>query len=326
MMNKESIHNIRLGFFVVAGIILLVVGLYFIGSKKNLFGKTFILHSTFENVGGLQSGNNVRYSGIDIGTVDQIMLINDTTIGVRMTIDDGLKTIIRKNSMASVGTDGLMGNKLINIEPGTTTYSLIEEGDTLLSIHAVNTEQMLRTLQLTNDNMSLISINLKTITNNISRNRGTLYKVLLDTSLAERFYNTINNIEAVSVNLNDITTDVSGLTTDMKHGKGIVGTLMKDTVLATDLREAIGQMKEGGSQINSAASDLKIILNKINKGQGTASVLLNDTTTANQIKRSIINLEKSTKNFNENMEGLKQSFLLRGYFRRQAKQNEEKNK
>ncbi len=322
-MNKDSFNNIRLGLFVVSGMILLVIGLYFIGNKKNMFGNTITLYSTFENVGGLQEGNNVRYAGIDVGTVEKISIINDITIGVEMTIDANLKTIIRKNSPASVGTDGLMGNKLINIDPGTIETDLVSEGDTLVSSPAVNTEQMLRTLQLTNENMSLISVNLKNITNNITRNKGTLYKILLDTSMADRFYKTVNNIEAVSGNLNNFSGDLSTLSTDMKHGKGMLGALFKDTVMTADLQQAIRNIKTSREQINSSTSDLKNILQKLNSGEGTASVILNDTVTANQFKRSVINLEKSTKNFNENMEGLKHSFLLRGYFKKQAKKNNE---
>jgi phospholipid/cholesterol/gamma-HCH transport system substrate-binding protein len=245
------------------------------------------------------------------------------TIGVEMTIDAHLKTIIRKNSPASVGTDGLMGNKLINIDPGTNETELVSEGDTLVSTPAVNTEQMLRTLQLTNENMSLISVNLKNITNNITRNKGTLYKILLDTSMADRFYKTVNNIEAVSGNLNNFSGDLSTLSTDMKQGKGMLGTLFKDTVMTAELQQAIRNIKASGEQINSSTSDLKNILQKLNSGEGTASVILNDTVTANQFKRSVLNLENSTKNFNENMEGLKHSFLLRGYFKKQAKKKNE---
>ena len=324
-MHKDSFNNIRLGIFVLTGVILLVIGLYFIGNKKNMFGNTITLYSTFENVGGLQEGNNVRYAGIDVGTVEKISIINDVTIGVEMTINDKLITIIRKNSPASVGTDGLMGNKLINIDPGTIDIALVSEGDTLISTHAVSTEQMLRTLQLTNENMSLISVNLKSITNNITRNKGTLYKILLDTTMADRFYKTVSNMESVSGNLNNFSGDLKTLSSDVKQGKGMLGTLFKDTIMTSDLQQAIRNIKSSGEQINSSTTDLKSILLKLNSGGGTASVILNDTVTANQFKRSILNLEKSTENFNENLEGLKHSFLLRGYFKKQAKKNS-KNK
>jgi phospholipid/cholesterol/gamma-HCH transport system substrate-binding protein len=322
MTNKETVHTIKLGFFVVAGLLLLVVGLYFIGSNRNIFGKSITLFSNFTNVEGLQIGNNVRYAGIDVGTVEKIEIINDTTIRVQMSLKQDLKNNIRKNSRASVGTDGLMGNKLINIDPGSPDQPLVETGDILGGTLPVNTQNMLRTLEFTNDNISVISSNLKNITNNIGKSKGTLYKLLLDTTLSERLYHAINNIEIVGNNLNAITSDLSDITTDMKQGKGVFGTLLNDTSMASDLREALKQVKESGEKINSTAGELKASLQKINNGNGTAGMLLNDTAAANQIKRSIVNIENSTRNFNDNMEGLKQSFLLRGYFRRQAKKSE----
>ena len=101
-----------------------------------------------------------------------------------------------------------------------------------------------------------------------------------------------------------------------------MGTLLNDTTMSADLREALRKVKESGEQINATTVELKNTMQKISKGDGTAGILINDTATANQVKRSIVNIENSTRNFNENMEGLKHSFLLRGYFRKQAKKNE----
>src|ERR1039457_3677637 len=107
-MNKEIIRNIRLGVFVVAGVLMLIVALYFIGNNKNIFGKSFKLYVVFPNVRGLQPGNNVRYDGINVGTVAKIEIVNDTCIKVEMNIETDLKKVIRKNSIATIGTDGLM--------------------------------------------------------------------------------------------------------------------------------------------------------------------------------------------------------------------------
>ena len=104
-------RNIRLGIFVIAGLLLLITGLYFIGNNRNMFGKTIKIYATFSQVNGLQPGNNVRFAGIDVGTVDEISILNDTTVMVRMTVDAELKNVIRKNSIATVGTDGLMGTR-----------------------------------------------------------------------------------------------------------------------------------------------------------------------------------------------------------------------
>jgi phospholipid/cholesterol/gamma-HCH transport system substrate-binding protein len=123
-MNNEMSQNIRLGLFVLVGMVLLIVGLYFIGSNRNMFSKTFTLYATFKDVNGLREGNNVRYAGIDIGTIDAIDIVNDTTIRVTMLLKQDLQKVIRKNSLTNIGTDGLMGDKLMNIEPGTSVMRL----------------------------------------------------------------------------------------------------------------------------------------------------------------------------------------------------------
>ena len=114
-MAKETSKNIRLGIFVLAGTAFLIVALYFIGNKQNLFGSTFKISAQFNNVNGLMIGNNVRFSGIDVGTVESVEIINDSMVNVVMIIEKDVQKFIRKNAVASVGTDGLMGNKLVNI-------------------------------------------------------------------------------------------------------------------------------------------------------------------------------------------------------------------
>ena len=119
-MAKETPNYIKLGILVTVGLVLLVVGLYFIGSNKNLFGSTFKLYAVFKDVNGLKAGNNVRYAGIDVGTVENILINNDTTIRVEMVIEERMKDVIKKNSIAGIGTDGLMGDRLINIDAASS--------------------------------------------------------------------------------------------------------------------------------------------------------------------------------------------------------------
>src|SRR5574339_214522 len=111
-MAKQMVNNIKLGVFVMAGLLFLILLLYMIGKNKNLFGSNFILKARFENVQGLQTGNNVRYAGIESGTVKKITILNDTVVEVVMVIDDKMKSIIRKNAIVSIGTDGFVGNKV----------------------------------------------------------------------------------------------------------------------------------------------------------------------------------------------------------------------
>ncbi len=320
-MNNEMSQNIRLGLFVLVGMVLLILGLYFIGSNRNMFSKTFTLYATFKDVNGLREGNNVRYAGIDIGTIDAIDIVNDTTIRVTMLLKQDLQKVIRKNSLTNIGTDGLMGDKLVNIEPGTSDAPLAKENDELISLPTVDTEAMLRTLEITNRNILTISANLKTITQNITDSRGTLYTVLMDTSVAIKLKHTLSNIDVVSNNVLQMSDDLSHVVTEVKTGKGLLATLIKDTIITNDIGKAVKEIKSAGEQINSSAADLRLIMQNIKTGHGTISTLVNDTASANSLKRSLDNIEVSTQKFSENMEALKHNFLFKGYFKKQEKKN-----
>ncbi|HLP53370.1 MAG TPA: MlaD family protein [Chitinophagales bacterium] len=325
-MNKETINNIRLGFFIITGTTLLILALYFIGRNTNLFSKTFKIYATFENVNGLKKGNNVRYAGIDVGTIKQIEIVNPHTIRVEMSVESELKKIIRKNSIVSIGTDGLMGNKLINISAGTEDAELISDGDELPGIPILSTDEMLRTLDKTNKNILVISANLRDITQSITDSRGTLYTVLMDTTIAFQLRHTLHNIDVVSNNILQMSSDLNSVVSEAKNGNGLIATLVKDTVITADLVKAVKEVKSAGEQVNTSASALKQILEKVNTGDGTIATLINDTTSANSLKRSLWNVEVSTQKFSENMEALKHNFLFKGYFKKQEKENKPERK
>lgn len=319
-MNKELIKNIRLGFFVITGTALLIIALYFIGNNSNLFSKTFKLYARFNTVNGLKKGNNVRYAGIDVGTIKNIEIINDTTIRVEMSVEADLKKVIRKNSRANIGTDGLMGNKLINISPGTPDTDLIKDGEEIESLASLNTDEMLRTLDKTNKNILVISANLREISQNLTDSRGTLYTVLMDTTIARGLKHTLGNIDVVSNNILKISDDLNDVVSEAKNGKGLIGTLVKDTVMAGDLSKAIKEVRSAGEQINTSAGELKLILNKVNTGDGTISTLINDTASANNLKRSLVNIDVSAKKLPALLEALKHNFLFKAYFKKQEKE------
>jgi phospholipid/cholesterol/gamma-HCH transport system substrate-binding protein len=320
-MAKETPNFIKLGIFVTLGLVLLVVALYFIGSNKNLFGNTFKLYAVFADINGLKEGNNVRYAGIDVGTVEKVIIKGDTSIAVEMWLEERMKSVIRKNSIATIGTDGLMGDKLVNIHAGSAGSKTIEEGDEIASLGSVDTEEMLRTLEFTNQNIAVVSENLKSLTENINKSRGTLYTVLMDTAVSVHVKNALDNIESASNYLNNFAQDMSGVSTDLKQGDGLLSTLLNDTALTADFRITMSQIKASGDQVSAATRNMQNVFEKANNGQGSLNTLLSDSTSAFHLREAIQNIDSSAIKLNENLEALKHSFLLRGYFRKQSKKN-----
>src|SRR4030066_992366 len=132
-MKTSNTQKFSLGLFIFIITIIFVFALYLIGNKQNLFGNTFRISAVFNNVNGLILGNNVRYSGINIVTVKNIVMINDSTICVDMIIEEKMLQHMKKNAVAAIGSDGLVGSMVINIVPGKEVSVALKPGDTIQS-------------------------------------------------------------------------------------------------------------------------------------------------------------------------------------------------
>jgi len=320
MINQKS-KNIKLGLFVLVGTIFIITGLYIIGDNQNLFGSKFRISADFNDVNGLTTGNNVRYSGINIGTVENVIIMNDSVIRVHMIIRQNAKEFIKKNAIASIGTDGLMGNKLVNIQAGKSQAEMIEEGDILKSLSPVATDNMLRTLDQTNEDIAIIVNNLKNITENVN-NPNSIWYLLMDSVFANNVRQAIVNIKMTSQNSATITGDLSRIVADINAGKGTIGALITDTTLSNTLKQTIVNIKVVSDTLGYITGDLNNFLQSLHSGEGAIGTILMDTTFAHDLNKSMENLRKGTEGFNENMEALKHSIFLRRYFRKQEKKKQ----
>ncbi|MEK6782579.1 MAG: MlaD family protein [Bacteroidota bacterium] len=321
-MKKVTSNNMQLGLFVMIGLAFLIATLYLIGSNRNLFSKTFEVSAVFYNVNGLMKGNNVRFSGIDVGTIKEVEIISDTSVRVTMIIENRIHPFIKKNSVASVGTDGLMGNKLVNISNlNITSGEIIEEGDMLPSLKPVETDAMLRTLDKTNDNLYQISSNLYKITQKVN-NSNSVWSLLMDTTLAIEVKQSISNIRVATKNTETFTRDLNYLLLDLKNEKGLAGSLLYDTVSAETLKTSIQQIEEASEKALQVTADIKLLTEKIKKGEGGAGVLMSDTTFARDLQKSMNNIQEATSHFDQNMEAMRHNFLFRKYFKNQEKELE----
>jgi len=321
-MVQEKQRNTRLGIFVLAGTSLLILALYFIGNKQNLFGSTFILNARFNDVNGLMSGNNVRIAGINIGTVESVDIINDTTVNVVMVIEDKSRAFIKKNSTARVGTDGLMGNKLVIISSSEIKAAIVADEDILPTIRPLETDEMLRTLSTTNENIKFITTDLKGIVQKFN-GPNTLWSILMDTVVAENLKQAIVNIKLTGENTAIVSGDLSNIMKGIKEGKGTMGALITDTALAQKFHQTIVNINLISDSLALVSGDLKYVTRKIKKGEGAVGTLLMDTAFVNNLNQSMINIKDAAGGLNENMEALKHSVLLRRYFKKKEK-NEKK--
>jgi phospholipid/cholesterol/gamma-HCH transport system substrate-binding protein len=194
-MKKDTSFKIKLGIFISLGIGLFILGIYFIGEKQQLFRNTFHLSGVFRDVAGLQAGNNVRLSGINVGTVENISIVSDTSIRVEILIDESTRKFIKKDAVASIGSEGLMGNKILIINPGTGGKREIENNDIVETMQPINMDDILVSLKTTIDNTSHITNDLSKMTGTIQSGKGTVGRLFMDQSLARNFDSTFVNLK-----------------------------------------------------------------------------------------------------------------------------------
>lgn len=317
-MRNEKNKRVKVGIFVSIGTALLIVTMYLIGDKQNLFGSTFSVSANFHNVNGLMVGNNVRFLGINVGTIQSVDISNDSTIKVGMTIEDDIKKFIKKNTLASVGTDGLMGNKLINLNFVQEESLPIEEGDVLGSLRPIETDEMLRTLNRTNEEISVIVKNLKHITLKVN-SPNTLWSILMDTIVAENVKTAVVNLKLTTNRTAVITGDLSMIVKDIKAGNGTVGALLTDTSFAHKLNQTIVNIKVISDSLAYISGDLKNVTTRIRNGDGAIGTILMDTMFVHNLNESMLSIKRGTEGFDDNMEALKHNILLRNYFKKQKK-------
>lgn len=324
-MEKDNPRNIKVGLFVIIGTILLIAAFYFIGNQQNLFGKTFRISANFNNVNGLQSGNNVRFGGINVGTVERVEITSDSTIKVVIIIDEKTNKYIKKNALVSIGTDGLMGNKLVNINAVNQSSAIVENGDVLKTLHPIETDDMIRTLNRTNEDVAVIAKNLKKFTEQINNSKG-LWRIINDTVIADDVKSAIANLKTTTKQTAVIANNLNQIINNVKNGKGSVGALLTEDTFARKLNQTLDNVKSVSDTLALISGDLKSVSRKIRNGDGAVGTLLNDTVFVNNLNKSIKNIESGSKGFDEVMEALKHNFLLRGYFKKLEKKKLEEQK
>ena len=328
-MKTSNAQKFYLGLFIVITTIILVTALYFIGNRQNLFGHTFRISAVFNNVNGLILGNNVRYSGINIGTVKNIVMINDSTICVDMVIEDKMLKHMKKNAVAAVGSDGLVGSMVINIVPGKEVSEVLKPGDTIKSYNKTSTTDMLETLNTTNDNAAKLTSNLLKITETIKEGKGTIGMLIEDAEMASDVKQTVVNLKTASASASATIRELKNIINAINYDESMAAVLLSDTASANQMKLIITNLEKSSENIDAVITNLNQVVLDVKNGKGTINYMIKDTVLVNNIDETIKNIKEGSVRLNENMEALKHNFLFRGYFRKlerqQRKEDTKKN-
>jgi phospholipid/cholesterol/gamma-HCH transport system substrate-binding protein len=295
MATHSQNFKVRLGLFIAGGLTIFVIAIFIIGKQQNLFNPVFKVTTNFFNVSGLQVGNNVRFSGINVGTVDNIKIINDSTVQVDLLIRRDVQQFIKADSEATISSEGIIGDRVIMITQGSFEAEMAQDGQHITSIEPIETDAIMANLQSSAVNADVITKQLAEIMVNINTGEGVIGRLIQDTTMAENISLTIANIK--------------------KSSEGIDETV---EVTKKNLFEFMEKLQLTVATTEIATVALGEIMTKINSGEGTLGMLIQDTTVSNTLNRTLINLEQSSEKLDENMEAIQYNFLFRRYFRKKA--------
>lgn len=241
-MKKESGFTWKLGMFVMIGLALFAITIYFVGKQKNMFGSTFRLRAQFKTVSGLKVGNNVRFSGINIGTVEGIDLISDTSVMVNVVIRKAVQQFIKTDARASIGSDGLMGDKVFTIIPGhssdSTAKTTVNDGDLIATKNAIEMDDIMTSMKTSVDNAGVITAQLAQFTTKMNNGNGALSKLMTDQEFGNSLKGTLTNLETSSG-------EFAKFTTKMNDGKGAFSKMMTDEKFGNTLDSTMANLQSG---------------------------------------------------------------------------------
>lgn len=236
-MKQSSNYKWKLGLFTIVGLLLFIVAIYYIGKNKNMFGATFGLNTKFKNASGLKVGNNVRFSGINIGTVDRIEFLSDSAVSVHLIIKEEVQKYIKIDAVASIGSDGLMGDKVLAISPGSSSNEIIKDNASIASVKAIEMEDIMKSVKMSADNAVIITHELALFTVKINNNQGVMSKLMTDAAFANSLTKTLTNLESS-------TQEFSVFTKKMNSSNGVLSKLVTDKKLGNTIDSTIIGLNE----------------------------------------------------------------------------------
>ena len=326
-MSKSTSQKIRVGVFVFIGTIILVVALYFIGSRQHIFTKNIQLHAVFENVSGLQIGNNVRYSGINVGTVTKIEMKEVGKIIIQMSVEQNASYFIKKDAIASINSDGLVGSMVVNISPGQEQQELtVVSGDTIKSYSSASTEAMLKTLNKTNENAALLTADLLKITNQILEGKSTMGMLMNDTILAKDIHQTIVELRKTSEGANLAMSEINSIISKINYDESAASVILSDTAAADQVRNIFTNLETSTEEVNVMTKNLEEYITELKTGKGALNHFTQDEDFVREVDSTMIQIKEASEKLNQNMEALQHNFFFRGFFKKQARKERKEAK
>ena len=309
-------RNVMVGIFVLLGLAILAGGILAVGNIHSTFVPKIRVSTSFPDVNGLQPGNNVWFSGLKVGTVDDLEFVGESQVRVSLKIDKATQRYVHKDAMAKLSSDGLIGNKIVVITSGTPGTPSIEDGDVLQTAAEPSTDDMLVMLQESNQDLRAVASDLKSITQQIASGQGTIGRLLYDDAMADSLSTTTASLAEASQNADKTTAALSNYTSNLSKPGNLLHDLAHDKSVYPALTKTSEGLAAASEDAAAAAKGLRAATTDPNSATG---VLLADPEAAADLKSTIANLETSTQKLDEDLEAAQYAWPLRGGFKKKAK-------
>jgi phospholipid/cholesterol/gamma-HCH transport system substrate-binding protein len=323
MSETKNNRPVTVGIFIFIGLLILAAAIFTLGSQKKTFAKSVCINVIFDDVGGLQKGGNIWFSGLKVGTVKNIGFHGDSQVDVQMSIELSAVPHIHSDAKAKISSDGLIGNKIIIIYGGTPTAPTIKENDMLTSEGVASTDDMMATLQENNKNILAITTDFKSISQKLDKGEGTLGALINDPSIAHKLdatasdlQVTLANLKLVSENSKQVMANFQQFSREMNQSGNSIHDFVNDTIMYRSVTNSLAELQKATNTLHDFTVNLKQVSSKLNQENSPLGLLLNDASSAATIKETMKNLETSSKKLDENMQALRHNFLFRRGFRK----------
>ena len=320
MNTAENKRSIIVGLFVLIGLIIVVAGILVMGSQQNKFSKNLKVTTYFHDVKGLKVGNNVWFSGVKVGIIKEISFESVENVKVVMNIDQSNSQFIRKDVVATLGSDGLIGNAIISLVGGTANNPQIKDGDVIKAGPSGGMEQMMSLLQDNGANLSVITQNFAKLSQQLVDGHGTVGALMTDDKIANDLRASVSSMSKVMTDADLAVNNLVALSQKLNSNQGLIHDLTTDKEVFASLRESAAQLQGVTQTANALMENLNSTSARLNDPNNAVGVLTNDPKTADEIRQILKNLNTSTQKLDKNMEALQSNFLLRGFFKKQEKE------
>ena len=297
------------GAFVIAGILLFGAGLFLIGDRRMLFSDTFEMYAEFANIAGLQDGAKVRVAGMDAGEVESIHVPPGPSapFRVKLRVREDLHPLIRIDSVATIQTDGLVGNKFVQVDAGTEQAQVVPPGGTVHSREPFDLSAM---LQRMNETVDLVTATIQDLKNGLDEALGSV------TGTAKHAQGLINELgteaTTIMVSAEKVSRDLSVIVSNARQGKGTVGKFLTDDAMYASARNLVADAEKAIANLREASVEARAAVADFRGENGPMSGI------AGGLQQTLASAKDAMADLAENTEALKRNFFFRGFFNRRG--------